>query len=180
MTCANTSCQIARDEMIGGELKLPAILQKHAKLLEDFTEVSNSICQILLAILSDALGLNGTARFGNSHRDGELSDSGLKLVYEPALDTVAEVVDGVHTDRGTFTILFCDQWGTQVEMPDTKIWGFIEPKPGHAIINVADSLASLSGKRFHSCLHRVTQPVDGFEKRFLVIYFMRPENAIKF
>lgn len=166
--------------MVQKTLVLPAILQDHANLFEQFTLFSHYIAQTMLSCLSNALKLHGAARFENSNRDSEPSDSGLKLVCEPTQETLADVTENKHTDGGTLTLLFSEQWGTQLELPETKRWAFIEPKPGHALINVADSLDRLSGGRLHSCLHRVTQPVDGFQKRLFVLYFLRPEKTDRF
>lgn len=82
-----------------------------------------------------------------------------------------------HTDIGTLTLLFSEQYGLQVLSPETNHWQFIEPKPEHTVINVGDSLRFLSKKRFWSCVHRVipteqTQP----EHRYSIAYFLRAED----
>jgi len=174
------SFEIARDEMVQNALVLPNILNDHVELLERFMSLSHYVTHTMLNALSDALKLDDDVRFEKSHREGEPSNTGLKLVYEPTQADLASVVENKHTDSGTLTLLFGEQWGLQVELPETKSWAFVEPRAGHAVINVADSLQSLSGKRLHSCLHRVTQPVAGFQKRFYIVYFLRPETAIKF
>lgn len=162
-------------------LQLPDILQEHVVLLERFSSLSHYITHtVMLSCLSDALNLKGEDRFENSHRDGQSSDTALKLVYEPTQNDLVDVVENKHTDSGTLTLLFGEQWGLQVELPNTKKWAFVEPRDGHAVVNVADSLQSLSGKRLHSCLHRVTQPVGGFQKRFYIVYLLRPEHKNKF
>jgi len=173
------SFEIARDEMTQKTPLLPSIFHDHVELLDRFISLSHYITHtIMLSCLSDALKLNDDVRFERSHRDGQPSDTALKLIYEPTQNDLADVVENKHTDFGTLTLLFGEQWGLHVEIPETKKWAFVEPRDGHAVINVADSLQSLSGKQLHSCLHRITQPVGGFQKRFYVVYLLRPEHTI--
>lgn len=133
----------------------------------------------MLSCLADGLGLDDATRFERFHRTSERSDSALKLVYEPALSKLADVGDNQHTDSGTLTLIFCDQWGIHAELADANKWAFTAPMPGCALINVADSLQRLSSDRLRSPRHRVTQPADGFEKRYFVAYLLRPEHALK-
>lgn len=158
-------------------LVLPSALTRRLELLKRFSSDCNSVVQTMLSTLSDALELGDTSRFENSHRDGEPSDSGLNIIYGPSKEKMANAPETKHTDSGTLTLFFSESWGSQVEMPDTKQWAFVEPRTGHAIVNVANWLQSASGNRLHSCLHRVTQPADGAEKRYFISYFLRPEKA---
>lgn len=169
---------MARDEMAQKKLGLPSILEDRIELLERFSAPCDAANQTMLSCLSDALKLDPASRFENRHRVDRPSDCGLKLIYEPLKSKLADVVDNKHTDQGSLTLVFCEQWGVQMELPETKEWAFVEPKPGHALVNVADSLQALSGGKLHSCLHRVTQPADGFERRYYVVYFLRPEKVV--
>lgn len=82
-----------------------------------------------------------------------------------------------HTDIGSLTLLFVKQWGLQVFSPRKQAWEYVEPKPGHAIVNVADSLRFLSGHKLRSALHRVI-PYQGMqEERFSIAYFLGPEDG---
>lgn len=164
--------------MSQGTFVFPKTLEDHAVLLERFSSLCHSVNQTMLSCLSDALKLDNASRFENSHRDGRPSDTALNLFYAPTKRKRTDVVDTTHTDSGTLTLLFSDQWGIMMEHPETKAWAFIEPKPGCALINVADFLQSLSGNKLHSCRHCVTQPVDGFQRRYYVVSFLRPEKAI--
>jgi isopenicillin N synthase-like dioxygenase len=159
------------------QLTLPRVLNDQAKLLERFSSASYVAVYTMLCCLSDGLNLADDKRFENAHQDGKPSGTGLKLVYEPWKSKLKDVVDNKHTDTGTLTIVFCEQWGIEIEMPETKEWAFVAPREGHALINVADSLQALSGKKLYSCLHRVTQPADGFRRRYYIVYFLRPEEG---
>lgn len=170
--------QILHEELTRGSLILPKPFEDHAKLLERFSSLCHFANTTMLSCLSDALKLEGSSRFESSHRGDKASDTSLKLIYEPMRNKCADWSDNTHTDGGTLTILFCDHWGNRLEDPETKAWTFIEPKPGCALINVADSLQSLSGGKLHSCRHGVTQPVDGFQKRYFVASYLRPDKTI--
>lgn len=176
--CSYFLSQILHEELIKGSLALPKPFDDHAKLLERFSSLCHSVNITMLSCLSDALKLEGASRFENSHRGDKPSDTSLKLIYEPMKSKCADWADNTHTDGGTLTLLFCDHWGNRLEHPETKAWTFIEPKPGCALINVADSLQSLSGGKLHSCRHGVTQPVDGFQKRYFVASYLRPDKTI--
>jgi isopenicillin N synthase-like dioxygenase len=153
------------------------VLNDRFQLLQRFSSASYPAVHDMLTCLSDALNLANDERFENTHRDGKPSRTGLKLVYEPWKSKVTDVVDNKHTDMGTLTMVFCEQWGIEIEMPETKDWASVAPKEGHALINVADSLQTLSGKSLYSCLHRVTQPADGVQRRYYIVYFLRPEEG---
>jgi isopenicillin N synthase-like dioxygenase len=170
--------QIPRDKMIEGTLVLPQTLQDHAVLLNRFASLCYSINQTMLACLSDALKLDDASRFENSHREDKPSETAFNIYSAPTKQDRNDVADTTHTDGGTLTILFGDEWGIEMEHPETKDWAFIEPKPGCALINVGDFLQSVSGDKLHSCRHRVTQPVNGFQKRYYAVSYLRPEKAI--
>lgn len=170
---------MAYDELVKGPLQLPAALDDNAELLKRFSELCNSACHTMLSCLSNALELDGASRFENNHRQGEPSDTGLKLIYEPSLEKLADVGDNIHTDSGTFTLLFYDQWGLHIKLPEADRWAFTEARPGCALINIANSLQRLSKDRLRSPQHRVIQPTDGFAKRYYISYFLRPEDATK-
>ena len=170
---------MARDEMVSETIKWPTIVQNHGDILKRFSSGCHEACQTIIARLSDALQLEHEQRFEQHHRDGQPSDSGLKLIYEPSLDKLSDVGDNLHTDSGSLTLLFYDKWGLSAYAPSQ---GFAFPAPlenGCALINVGDSLQRLSGNKLLSPKHRVSQPVDGAEKRYYLSYFLRPEHATK-
>jgi isopenicillin N synthase-like dioxygenase len=100
----------------------------------------------------------------------------LVLLHYPPQNLDDGMGHNKHTDIGSITSLFTKQWGCSFN--NLVLWSgsFVEPRDGHAIINIRDSLRFLSGKRFKSCLHRVV-PVASDENRYSIAYFLRPENA---
>ncbi|KAJ0305762.1 hypothetical protein Brms1b_010656 [Colletotrichum noveboracense] len=94
---------------------------------------------------------------------------------------IKNVGQNMHTDIGTLTLLFAPQWGLQVFSPSDEAWTYVEPRPGHAIVNVGDTLRFLSRKRFRSALHRVL-PLGGVqnEDRYSISYFLRATDSTEF
>lgn len=172
--------EFADDELFRGDSRLPTILQAESGLVRDFNGLCHTAAISLVSSLSDSLGLKGDGRLELHHLQSDSSDTGLKLICEPSLATAADVVENKHTDSGTLTMLFYERLGLHVHLPKHDVWDFVAvPEPGCAFVTVADSLQRLSGGRFHSPLHRVTQPADGAEKRYFLSYFLRPSHATK-
>lgn len=165
--------------MLQGTLVLPEPLAKQSDLFQRFSSLCHTVGLTLLTNLSDALNLKDTDRLEARHRDSANipNETGLKLLYDPTKSKLTESGDNTHTDGGTFTLVFGTDWGIKLEHPETKEWGFVEPRAECALVNVADSLQALSGKKLHSCRHRVTQVGDGYQKRYFAAYFMRPDKA---
>jgi len=95
----------------------------------------------------------------------------------------------MHTDIGSLTFLYAQQWGLQVLCPNTDNngdsstketleWRYVAPRPGHAIINVGDTLRFLTGYRLRSALHRALQLTA--EDRYAIAYFLRPSDDAEF
>ena len=178
--CADYPHKFADDELFRGDPKLPPILHDQSNLIRQFNKICHTAATSMLSSLSDSLGLEGNGRFETHHRTTDSSDTGLKLIYEPSLAKAADVVENKHTDSGTFTLLFYERLGLHVYLPEEDRWEFAPvPKPGCALVTVADSLQRLSDSLFHSPLHRVTQPMDGAAKRYYLSYFLRPSHATK-
>ncbi|KAH8159150.1 hypothetical protein CIB48_g9110 [Xylaria polymorpha] len=84
-----------------------------------------------------------------------------------------------HTDISSLTLLFSEEWGMQIRPPGAREFGFVEPRPGTAVINVGDSLRFASGHTMQSCIHRVV-PYDYSQHRYSIAYFLRAENDTLF
>lgn len=171
--------QVARAAIIEKSANIPEIVTENIALFDSYISLSQHITQTMLCCLSDALELDDTRRLESSHRPGKPTNTTLVLLSYPPNTDNHHVGHNKHTDIGSLTLLFSDQWGLQVVTPGTRSWSFIQPRPGHAIINVGDSLRFLSGKQLVSCLHRVV-PVDETKHRYSIAYFLRPESAVEF
>jgi len=168
--------------MVEKSANLPSGVKTQIELFDSFMSLSHHITHTLLRCLSDGLGLSGSRRLEQSHRDGEETNTTLVLLhYPPTPDAEQNIGHNKHTDIGSITLLFSEQWGLQVLTPETQEWAFIQPRPkGHATINVGDSLRFLADKKLYSCLHRVIPPsgedAAQDEDRYSIAYFLRPEN----
>lgn len=182
--------QLRQDTLTSPHLTLPSTLTAHTSPLTRFAHLIQSINLTILTALSSALHLPASSRFELTHQPSQPSDTALNLIYSPALALKASAPDNTHTDQGTLTSLFCDDWGIQIEADPgadeaagAKRWAWCEPKPGCALVNVADWLGRASGgvenggkgaAGLRSSRHRHTQVGDGFRERFFVVAYLRP------
>lgn len=158
---------------------LPSIVKDKQDLFKSFIGLCHFVNKTMLTTLSDILSLTGNASFQAYHRNDRPSNTTLVLLHYPKQGVQEGMGHNKHTDIGTLTLLFTEQWGLQLQQPGSDEWEFIAPLDGHAIVNVGDSLRFLSGKKFNSCLHRVV-PVTSNEDRYSIAYFLRPENETRF
>lgn len=130
-----------------------------------------------MSCLSDALHLTRD-RFELKHRIDATAETELEFLrYPPSDDTNSQVGLTKHTDIGSLSILFSEQWGLQILSQDNARWESIEPRPGYAVVNIGDTLHYLSDNRLRSAVHRVV-PVAGLAEkvRYTVGYFLRAEG----
>lgn len=148
---------------------MPQLFQRDWAKISSFITGCDEACLTLLKSLSEDFMLH--------HRADHPSDSGLKFVLHPSLAHLSDVGENLHTDSGTLTLLFYKDWSIHAFLPDADRWAFIPPPPeGCTLVNVADTLQTLSEGKLHSPKHRVTQPIDGANNRYFLSYFLRPEN----
>jgi isopenicillin N synthase-like dioxygenase len=172
----NSHLQISHRAISKSGSTLPHDVEKHRIPFESYIRFSNNVCLQLLSSLSNAMGLDHGSRFEKFHREDQDSNSTLVLLrypYNGPSEAIYEAGHNKHTDIGSITFLFTDQWGLQVMAAKSDRWEFIEPRQYSAIINVGDSLRFLSQKRLRSCLHRVL-PVNA--NRYTIAYFLRPAS----
>jgi isopenicillin N synthase-like dioxygenase len=173
-----TSGQIGHSEL-KGRWGLPPVVTSNQRTFDDFSAASHYILKNLLDCISSGLGLKDEESLHKYHRDDEPSKSNLYFLHYPAASsTQAGVGQNMHTDIGSLTLLFAPQWGLQALSPDSGDWEWVEPKSGHAIINVGDTLRFLSGRRLRSALHRAVQ-VEGVD-RSSISYFLRASDRTEF
>lgn len=170
-----------RDEFISGTDSLPEGLNANIDLFRRDLESSHAITTTLLSCLSDLL--KPATRFEDYHRGNEASQSTMMYFRyaKQSKENDSGVGHNMHTDLGTLTLLYCEQWGLQVYNQTSNTWAYVVPKPGLYVINVGDALRFISGNQLLSALHRVV-PVPGHETeyRYSTAYFLRPENEAKF
>jgi isopenicillin N synthase-like dioxygenase len=139
---------------------------------------------MILERLSTQLGLTGSSRFEADHADPGPSLSTLVLLHYPKHNdaTAATNVGHLkHTDISTLTFLLTKQWGLQFLSPETSRWEFLEPRPGHAIVNVGDFLRFKSGGELASIVHRVVPLKERQdEDRYSIVYLFRPNDDVSF
>jgi isopenicillin N synthase-like dioxygenase len=99
-----------------------------------------------------------------------------------------------HTDATSITMLFTWQGGLQITKEragdDGKVdvedadkesedsWYYVEPKPGHVIVNLGDAMVALTNGVLKSGKHRVVTPPgpQGKFDRYSVLTNARPKN----
>jgi len=168
---------VAPAETVGAYF--PSSLKEEAPLFNSMTSLSHLITVTILECLSDALHVEPAKRFELFHRKEKPSQSVMTILHYPKTSDTSHIGHNKHTDIGTLTLLFAEQWGLQVYSPDKDGWAFVEPRPrGHATINVGDTLRFFSGKRLNSCVHRVI-PITGEtqkEDRYSIGFFLRASD----
>lgn len=145
----------------------------------EFSHASHNIVTTLLHSLSSSLRAEHPhiPPLEIMHDRDEPSGSGLKLESVPTVENLEDVPFSEHKDGGTLTLLYCDDYTTELQDVETGIWGFIQPKKGHAIVNVSNALETLSEGKLRSALHRVGQPTPGVKDRRCVLYYLRPARS---
>ena len=143
-----------------------------ANTLVQFAEKSDWLAKLLL----DAL-LTEIDQKGLNEMVAKPGDSGLKFISAPTNVRREDAPDTTHTDGGIITLLWCPQTSSQIRDRDTGEWTWVEPRAGHALVNVADALQDKTGGRLHSSVHRVSQPGDGVEERHFLSYYLRPGSV---
>lgn len=179
-----TPFQISRREFLKGSTDLTTSIRSRSELFFAFIRNAHAITLMILSRLSSQLGLTGSSRFESYHADPGPSFSTLGLLRYPKHDEATastNVGHNKHTDVGSLTFLLAGQWGLQFLSPETQLWELVEPRPGHAIINVGDSLHFPSGGKLASVVHRVIPLKDKQEEdRYSIAYFLRLNDNVMF
>lgn len=178
------SLKISRREFLQGSTELTTSISSQSDLFFSFIQNAHAITIMILAQLSLQLGLGGSSSFESYHTDPGPSFSTLGLLRYPKHDddvSLTSLGHNKHTDVGSLTFLLAQQWGLQFLSPETNRWELLEPRPGHAIINVGDSLRFPSKDKLASVVHRVI-PIKGKqdEDRYSIAYFLRLNDDVTF
>ncbi|KAI8952723.1 hypothetical protein F4801DRAFT_202741 [Xylaria longipes] len=175
--------KVSRDEIQKDSPHIPDVIKNSPdmKVLENAIAGSNIVTKAILSALSTGCGLTGASRFENTHRNERPSTSTLAMMHyipsDPRKD--ANIGHQKHTDISSLTLLFSEEWGMQIRPPGAREFGFVEPRPGTAVVNVGDSLRFASGHTMQSCIHRVV-PHDYSQHRYSIAYFLRAEDDTMF
>ncbi|KAH8175722.1 2OG-Fe(II) oxygenase superfamily protein [Sarocladium implicatum] len=156
---------------------LPRLYQEAGSLVHDYITTCQRVVTALLSCYNTALALEGASELEQHHVHTKASESILALLSYPG-----QLTHQKHTDLGSLTILFSDQWDLQVVAPASGEWEWIEPREEDAVINVGDALRFLSGKRLYSCVHRVIRDGRAREEghRYSIAYLLRPNDEAVF
>ncbi|KAK6339764.1 hypothetical protein TWF718_009158 [Orbilia javanica] len=169
--------EVLRDE-VDENASLPKAFQPETGVISRFVSDSQNLVTTMAARLSELLWPGSHNCLESHYRPSEASKTSLKVIRGPMLEKLADVGDNTHTDGGILTLMYCDKWTTQIELPNGGEWAWVDPIPGHAIVNVGDALQTFSGGRLRSCKHRVSQVGDGAEERWAITYFLRPADGV--
>ncbi|KAF4974019.1 hypothetical protein FZEAL_9039 [Fusarium zealandicum] len=152
---------------------LPAVFKKAGTLVSDYVATCERVVDVLLGCYAQALGVPG--QFIESHDHTKSSDTILAMLSYPGRLTHQK-----HTDLGSLTVLFSDQWGLQVVEPSLGQWEWVEPRENEAVINVGDALRFMTGKKLFSCVHRVVRDGRASQEghRYSIAYLLRPSDDV--
>lgn len=158
----------------------PPAFEKRRALLTSCAKHMHSIARTILTHLSTHLALP-TQTLSSMHALTERSPSNLRFLHMPPQQASTAQTSLVgHTDNGSVTVLFNILGGLQI-LDDTDNWCYVRPEPGHAIINLGDSMVQLTGGVLRSNMHRVV-PAPGAQSecpRFSVAYVLKPPYACR-
>ncbi|KAF5027085.1 hypothetical protein F66182_797 [Fusarium sp. NRRL 66182] len=153
-------------------------LHEAKKAISTFRDIST----LLLTRLSASLGLDEDHAYERFHRKDEVCPTALGLLKYTLADLEPDKIGQIaHTDAGSLSIVFTEVAGLQVLKPKEEEWYYIPPKPGHAVVNVGDSLRFISGGVLESSLHRIIPHKDEKNRhKYSIVYLLRPEMDAEF
>ncbi|KAJ7075519.1 hypothetical protein B0H15DRAFT_925443 [Mycena belliarum] len=142
-----------------------------------FVEKSITVNNTFLEIFNERLGLPAGTLLKLHPRDEHSGCTTRSTLSPPIVD---RQVISAHTDFGSLSFLHNRLGGLQVFVPGAETWQYVKPIPGHAICNIGDALAILSGGILRSNLHRVVNPPgsQGTLPRASLVYFHRPADLV--
>lgn len=156
------------------QTQLPEVLSTNIEAFRQYMESAHYVLLRLMEHLSISARVEDAKRYELLHPPEQPSKTSLLYLHYPLEGESGNGEHNAHTDAGTLTLLFVDTPGLQILSPKTNEWEYVAVKPGHAIVNVADTLRFVSKKRFRSILHRVVPPSGNqVEHRYSTAYFLR-------
>ena len=161
--------------------KRPQVIDVHMSSLHTLASAVSKAASTILSSLSSSLKLRPEESLQNIHNTHLPSPDLVRLLKyhdQPFFERGSSHI--AHTDIGSLTFLFTEQFGLQIIGTESEEWEWMQPREGCAIVNIGDCLSLLTNKTFRSCQHRVKPlPGQAMKERYSFAYFMRPdENAL--
>ncbi|XXH00738.1 Transporter of the ATP-binding cassette (ABC) [Hypoxylon texense] len=176
-------------ERLGDDLfPHPPAVADGMNLLRGLIGELGSAAQTIFRSLSDSLNLQPGQRFEDFHDPSRPAPDILRLLKYHADERPSNIPQTPHTDLGSLTFVFTSTPGLQVLPPSVQRsagtppaeteWQYVQPLPGHAIVNIGDCLTKMTNGLLKSALHRVG-PLPGrpMPERYSFAYLMRPEDS---
>ncbi|KAL0575856.1 hypothetical protein V5O48_006106 [Marasmius crinis-equi] len=156
----------------------PTVNERMDSTVVPFIKKSTEINTTLLNVFNAKLGLPD-GELAKRHPDYEFSGSEARTIKNPKNMPKERTAIGAHTDFGSLSFLHNRLGGLQVLPPGVDEWQYVRPISGHAICNVGDALAVLSGGILHSNIHRVIPPpgAQANYERWSQVFFTRPGDS---
>ena len=180
---------IAKDDILAFpeivHMKYPAPVENHmASTLKPFLHKALDVNNTIMSVFERKLGL-ASGSLLKLHTLENQSGSEARVLKTPAKLTSSDADSPrialiAHTDVGSLSFLHNRLGGLQVLPPGSDDWQYVRPLPGHAICNIGDALALLSGGILHSSMHRVVLPpgAQGGLPRWSMVFQQRPGQDI--
>jgi isopenicillin N synthase-like dioxygenase len=163
------------------ELPMPDVITRNRPLFQSIMTASHSISLLILQTITERLGLPADS-LTSLHRFDTPSGDLIRIIksHPPTAPTDGSVALPPHTDYGSVTVLFNRLGGLQVLAPGETEWAYVRPLPGHAIVNIGDSLVKFTGGLLRSNFHRIVSPPgeQATLTRYSVLYFCRPNDDV--
>ncbi|KAJ7763222.1 hypothetical protein DFH07DRAFT_939360 [Mycena maculata] len=162
------------------DFRRPAVVDEYMPTLRQLSGAVAEAARLIYTSLSRTLRLSPGRGFEDMHRASEPKPDLIRLLkYHAQPVEERGALNTPHTDLGSLTFLFASQPGLQV-LQDNKNdeWRWVQPRPGHVVVNLGDGMAVLSNGYLCSCLHRVAPlPGRAMPERYSFAYLMRAEDA---
>jgi isopenicillin N synthase-like dioxygenase len=164
-------------------LPLPSPFEKKRDTFISFIKTSHSIATLLLDLFNESLGLPEDT-LASLHRLKAVSSDAVRIIRAPPLPASERdaIVLREHTDYGSLAIVYNTLGGLQTLPPGKNEYVYIEPLPGHLIVNIGDALEKFTNGLLRANMHRVTAPpgAQGDFLRHSLVYFLRPNDGVNF
>jgi len=155
------------------------------KLFTRLAERSILLSHRILRSLSLTLGEN-LDYFSDLHTKilTGVTGSALRTIYYPGIEgdlPAGHIRCGEHSDYGTFTLLYQDQFpGLQVKSA-SGAWINADPVEGAVTVNIGDLLEMWTAGKFPATLHRVGVPLENdlrSKARQSIVFFIHPDDEV--